>query len=180
MDIQYIGENLWPGHLGQFFIIISFATALFSSIAYFFAQHKKDDSWKSLARISFYIHSVAIIGIIVSLAYITGNHLFEYHYAWAHSSKSLPTEYVVSSFWEGQEGSFLLWAFWQMVLSWVVIKTAGKWESSVMAMILLSQVFICSMLLGVDVFGQVIGSSPFILLRDALQAPIFQRANSLS
>lgn len=180
MEIQYIGENLWPGYLGQFFIVLSFVTAIFSSIAYFFANKEESSSWKKLARTSFYIHTIGILGIIVSLAYIIGNHLFEYHYAWAHSSKSLPTEYVVSSFWEGQEGSFLLWAFWQMVLSWVVIKTAGKWESSVMAVILLSQVFICSMLLGVDVFGQVIGSSPFILLRDALQAPIFQRANYLS
>lgn len=181
MDIQYIGENLWPGKLGQFFIVLSFVTALFSSIAYFFANKEKDaGSWKKLARTSFYIHSIGIIGIIVSLAYIIGSHLFEYHYAWAHSSKSLPTEYVISSFWEGQEGSFLLWAFWQMVLSWIVIKTAGKWESPVLAVILLSQVFICSMLLGVDVLGQVIGSSPFILLREALQAPIFQRANYLS
>jgi cytochrome c-type biogenesis protein CcmF len=180
MDIQYIGENLWPGYLGQFFIVLSFVTAIFSSIAYFFANKEESSSWKKLARGSFYLHTIGILGIIISLAYIIGSHLFEYHYAWAHSSKSLPTEYVVSSFWEGQEGSFLLWAFWQMVLSWVVIKTAGKWESSVMAVILLSQVFICSMLLGVDVFGQVIGSSPFILLREALQAPIFQRANYLS
>lgn len=180
MDIQYLGENLWPGKLGQFFIIVSFVTALYSSIAYFFAQQKTDDSWKKLARASFYIHSFAIIGIIVSLAYIIGNHLFEYHYAWAHSSKSLPTEYVISCFWEGQEGSFLLWAFWQMVLMWFVLRKGGKWEAPVLSVILLSQVFITSMLLGVSVFGQGIGSSPFILLREALQAPIFQRADYLS
>jgi cytochrome c-type biogenesis protein CcmF len=180
MDIQYLGENLWPGKLGQFFVIISFVTALYSSIAYFFAQQKSDDSWKKLARASFYIHSFAIIGIIVSLAYIIGNHLFEYHYAWAHSSKSLPTEYVISCFWEGQEGSFLLWAFWQMVLMWFVLRKGGKWEAPVLSIILLSQVFITSMLLGVNIFGQGIGSSPFILLREALQAPIFQRADYLS
>lgn len=180
MDIQYIGEHLWPGKLGQFFIILSFVTALFSSFTYFLTEYKKDDSYKTLARISFYIHSISIIGIIVSLAYIIGNHLFEYHYAWAHSSKSLPTEYVVSCFWEGQEGSFLLWAFWQMVLSWFILKKGGKWEASVLSIVLLSQVFITSMLLGVNVFGQGIGSSPFILLREALQAPIFQRADYLS
>lgn len=180
MDIQYIGEHLWPGKLGQFFIIVSFLTAVFSTLSYFFAEQKKDDSWKKLARISFYIHSIAIIGIIVSLAYIIGNHLFEYHYAWAHSSKSLPVEYVISCFWEGQEGSFLLWAFWQMVLAWVLLKKSGHWESSVMSIVLLSQIFITSMLLGVQVFGQGIGSTPFILLREAMQAPIFQRADYLS
>jgi cytochrome c-type biogenesis protein CcmF len=180
MEIEYIAEHLLPGQLGQFFVVSAFATALFSTIAYFFAVQKKDESYIKLARISFAIHSIAIIGIIVSLAYIIGNHLFEYHYAWAHSSKSLPVEYVVSCFWEGQEGSFLLWAFWQMVLSWVVMWKAGKWEAPVLAVILLSQVFISSMLLGVQIFGAQIGSSPFILLREALQAPIFQRANYLS
>ena len=180
MEIQFIGENLWPGNLGQFFIIVSFATALFSSLAYFLAQQKNDDSWKHLARKSFYIHTVAIVGIICSLAYIIGNHLFEYHYAWAHSSRTLPSEYIISCFWEGQEGSFLLWAFWQMVLSWFILRKGGVWESSVLSIVLLSQVFITSMLLGVHIFGQGIGSSPFILLREALQAPIFQRADYLS
>lgn len=180
MEIQYQGENLLPGNLGQLFIVIAFITALFSSLSYFFYTRTEEQSWRNLARRSFYLHSVAILGIIVSLAYIIGAHLFEYHYAWAHSSKSLPTEYVVSCFWEGQEGSFLLWAFWQMCLAWVIMYTAGKWEGPVLAVVLLSQVFIGSMLLGVQIFGAQIGSSPFILLREALQAPIFQRADYLS
>lgn len=180
MKVSYVGEHLLPGQTGNFFVVLAFVTALFSTVSYFFAAKKEDKSWKQIARISFWIHSISIFGIIISLAYIIGNHFFEYHYAWAHSSKELPTEYIISCFWEGQEGSFLLWAFWQMVLANILIFTAKKWESHVMVLVLLSQIFICSMLLGVELFGQTIGSSPFILLREALQAPIFQRADYLS
>jgi cytochrome c-type biogenesis protein CcmF len=180
MDIQYVGEHLLPGRVGNFFVVLAFAASLFATIAYFFAVNKKDESWKKLARGAFWIQAISVVGIVVSLAYIIGNHLFEYHYAWAHSSRELPTKYVISCFWEGQEGSFLLWAFWQMVLGIVLIFTAKKWESSVMAVVCLSQVFILSMLLGVDVFGQSIGSSPFILLREALEGPIFQRPDYLA
>jgi cytochrome c-type biogenesis protein CcmF len=178
--MEYIGEHLLPGKFGQFFIVLAFASALLSTLSYFFSTTKKDDSWKKLGRFSFWFNSIGIIGIVISLAYIIGNHLFEYHYAWAHSSTTLPTEYVISCFWEGQEGSFLLWAFWQVVLGNILIWKAKSWEAPVMSVLGLSQLFICSMLLGVDVFGTVIGSSPFILLREALQAPIFQRADYLS
>lgn len=112
MDVNYVGENLLPGKIGQFFIILSFGTALLSFISYYFATtNKEDKSWLKIARISFWINAVSILAIGSTLFYIIYNHLFEYHYAWAHSSKALPTHYIISSFWEGQEGSFYYGCF---------------------------------------------------------------------
>src|SRR5690606_37940930 len=114
------------------------------------------------------------------LFYIIYNHLFEYHYAWSHSSRTLPTHYIISSFWEGQEGSFWLWMFWQAVLGGILLFKAKSWESPVMTFVMLCQTFLGSMLIGVEIFGSRVGSSPFILLRDALNAPIFKDPNYLS
>lgn len=190
MDIQFIGENLLPGKIGQFFIILSFCTALLATVSYYFATStnlSKDslvrassEGWKKIARLAFLINLLAVIGIGSSLYYIIYNHLFEYHYAWAHSSKTLPVYYIISSFWEGQEGSFWLWMFWQSFLGFIIFKKGKTWENSVMTILMLSQAFIASMLVGVDVFGIKIGSSPFILLRDAVPGPIFQRGDYLS
>lgn len=181
MDIQFQGESLFPGQLGQFFIILSFGTALLSCISYFFASKYKDDrSWHKIARISFYLNVVAVIGIGCCLFYIIYNHLFEYHYAWSHSSRTLPVYYIISSFWEGQEGSFWLWMFWQAVLAIVVVARSRSWESPVMTTIMLCQAVLASMLLGIEVLGERVGSSPFILLRDAMDAPIFSNPNYLS
>ena len=181
--INFVGEHLVPGFIGQFFVVLSFIAALLSSIAYFCSEkniENKADSWLRLGRLAFYTHAVAVVGIAASLFYIIYAHLFEYHYAWSHSSIALPTHYIVSCFWEGQEGSFLLWTFWHALIGLVLIKSAAGWEKPTLAILSLVQVMLSSMLLGYFVFGYKVGSSPFILLREAMQAPIFSRPNYLS
>jgi cytochrome c-type biogenesis protein CcmF len=178
MDTAFKGEHLLPGHLGQFFIILAFGSALLSAISYYFATtNKLDTSWQRMARIGAYVNTLSVIGIGASLFYIICTHLFEYYYAWEHSSRALPVHYIISSFWDGQEGSFWLWTFWQAVLSNILIWRAKSWENPVMTVIMLSQAILASMLIGVDILGQRIGSSPFILLRDAINlkesAPAF-------
>jgi|SRR5690606_833177 len=104
MDVNYVGENLLPGKIGQFFVILSFGAALLSFISYFFATREPHlKSWKKLGRIGFWLNAFSIVVIASTLFYIIYNHLFEYHYAWAHSSRSLPTHFIISCFWEGQE-----------------------------------------------------------------------------
>jgi cytochrome c-type biogenesis protein CcmF len=136
---------------------------------------EKDD-WRTLARWAFYLHGLAVAGVGVCLYWIIYNHYFEYHYAWSHSSRALPVQYVISCFWEGQEGSFLLWLFWDALVGAILIRTAGKvWEAPMMTIFALVQAFLASMILGV-VFGDTfkVGSSPFLLLTEAMpDAPIF-------
>ncbi len=168
------------GNLGHLFVIIAFVMAVLSSFSFYKATVSAIDEkgeWLKTARIFYYIHAVSVFGIVTSLFTIIYNHYFEYHYAWSHSSLQLPTHYMVSSFWEGQEGSFLLWMFWHAILGIIVIATNKFWESSVMTIFTAVQAFLSSMILGVviPVIEFKIGSSPFILLRDALDAPIFQQ-----
>ena len=128
-----------------------------STISYFFAvknKNEQDNSWTKIGRYAFFINIVSIIGIGTILFYIILNHYFEYYYVYHHSSKTLPVYYIVSAFWEGQEGSFWLWAFWQSVLGAILIWKAKTWENGVMTVVAFSQVFLTSMLLGVEIFGQ--------------------------
>ncbi|MEO8884911.1 MAG: cytochrome c biogenesis protein CcsA [Mucilaginibacter sp.] len=178
MDTAFKGEHLLPGQLGQFFIVLAFGSALLATISYYFATTNKfDTSWKRLGRIGYLTNTFSVIGIGACLFYIILNHLFEYYYAWQHSSVDLPVYYIISSFWDGQEGSFWLWAFWQGVLGSILIWRAKSWENPVMTVISLSQTLLASMLIGVNIFGERIGTSPFILLREAINlketVPIF-------
>lgn len=167
MEINYIGELLWPGKLGNLFIILSFVSALVASISYFFkAQNPLENSWQKIARNAFYLHSFSVVGIIATLFYLILNHRFEYHYVWQHSNSELPIRYMLSCFWEGQEGSFLLWTFWHVVLGLILMKRSAEWEAPVMTVFSLVQVFLASMLLGIWVLDYKIGSNPFTLLRE--------------
>ncbi|WPU96573.1 cytochrome c biogenesis protein CcsA [Mucilaginibacter sabulilitoris] len=183
MDTVFKGEHLLPGQIGQFFIVLSFGAALLSFISYYFAttddKGKADSSWQRFGRIGFYINSISILGMGTCLFYVIYNHYFEYHYAWAYTSRSLPVYYIVSGFWNGQEGGFLLWSFWQAVLGNILIWRAKSWERPVMTVVAFSQVALATMVLGVEILGQRIGSSPFLLLRNALEAPIFSNPDYL-
>ena len=114
--MKYLGEHLLPGQLGQFFVVLSFVSALVATIAYYKASRaelvEQAASWKKLGRIAFFTDAISVFAIFSIIYYIISNHYFEYHYAWNHSDRSLDTGYLLSSIWEGQEGSFLLWTFW--------------------------------------------------------------------
>ena len=73
-------------------------------------------------------------------------------------------KYIASCFWEGQEGSFLLWTTWHVILGWVLVGTAKKWEFGTLMLLAMVQVFLTSMLLGIYIGDLKIGSSPFILI----------------
>lgn len=176
-EIQYVGEHLLPGQLGNLFVALSFIFSIFSMFAYFKAQRTGELEWKKLGRLTFRIHSLAVIGIASVLFYIIFNHYFEYNYAYQHSSSDLPLRYMLSCFWEGQEGSFLLWLFWHAVLGNVLIPASKDWENPVMSVFSSVQVVLGSMLLGIYVFGVKIGSSPFMLIREnpeLMNIPLFQ------
>jgi cytochrome c-type biogenesis protein CcmF len=186
MKIEYLNENLAPGHLGYFFIVLAFSSALLGLVSYLFYNKKEVQSWRNLARISFVLHVLSVAGIFTTLFYLIYHHYFEYNYVWAHSSRDLPWYYMISSFWEGQEGSFLLWTFWEGILGIILILTARKWEGRVMVVICLAQLMLSSMLLGQELpFGSLgtlkLGSNPFILMRNTNPGlPLFQNANYVS
>ena len=168
------------GNLGHLFVITSMVASLVSAFAYwknfYSTDPLKQSAWRINGRTAFYVHGIAILGIVVVLYTIIQQHYFEYHYAYSHSSLHLPNQYMISCFWEGQEGSFLLWMFWQAVIGIVLIHSQRAWEAPVMIVFALVQAFLASMILGVVIpFAEFkIGSSPFILLRDAMSDPIFK------
>ena len=174
--MDYIGEHLLPGQLGQFFIVLSLIASLVATFSYFKSAHpiaigSKADAdafyWKKLARYAFVIETISVVAIFGILFYIIYNHLFEYHYAWKHSSLSLEFKYLLACFWEGQEGSFMLWSFWHCVLGLILIKTSKKWEAPVMTVLSFAQFCLATMIAGIYIFGWKMGSNPFVLLRDS-------------
>lgn len=178
---EFLGEHLWLGHSGHFLIILVFFSALFAALAYAFSikDQSKEQYWLKIGRSLFVIQLVSLFLIFILLFIMIFNHYFEYYYAWRHSSQSLPLRYLVSCFWEGQEGSFLLWLLWHAVLGVVLIRLNKKVEKGSLFVLNIIQLVLASMLLGVYVFGHKIGINPFALLRQSMEAPIFQRPNYL-
>ena len=169
--MDYFGEHLLPGQLGHFFIVLSLVASLAATFAYFKTFNSKlpadSQYWKKLARYAFITEAISVVSVVAILFYINSSHLFEYKYAWQHSSRSLEPKYLLASMWEGQEGSFLLWSFWHCMLGLVLIKTSKQWEAPVMTVVSFAQFCLATMVAGLYLFGEKLGSNPFILLRDS-------------
>lgn len=183
--MEFIGEHLLPGQTGHFFVILSLVASLVATVAFFKATNTNEiidkKSWLRIARAAFLLETISVITVFVCLYYIISNHFFEYKYAWQHSSRALQVEYLLSCFWEGQEGSFMLWSFWHCMLGWVLIWKAKKWEAPVMTVVSFVQFCIATMLVGFYFWGAKVGSSPFVLLRHENffdSAPIFKDAST--
>ena len=182
---EYNGEHLLIGQIGMFLSLLAFFAALVAAYANFKAAGAPDPiqekPWQRLARTSFILNVVSVIGLFLTLYLIIYNHYFEYKYAHQHSKRSLDVQYLLSCFWEGQEGSFMLWAFWNAVLGVLLIRWSKKWEFPVMAIMSMAQVFLASFLIGIYFFDMKIGSNPFVLMRNEFpDAPIFKDPDYLT
>lgn len=181
--IEYIGEHLWVGQIGHFAILLSFIAALFAAFSFYKSQKAENSGWLSMGRWGFIVHALSLFAIITTLLYAMYHKMYEYSYVQRQVSDELPIYYLFSSFWQGQEGSFILWMFWHVILGLILIRTAHKWEPFVLATLSGIQAFLMSMLMGIYIpftENQKIGSNPFALIRDTMDAPIFANADYLS
>ncbi|MBK9254629.1 MAG: cytochrome c biogenesis protein CcsA [Saprospiraceae bacterium] len=186
-NINYIGEHLWVGQTGHFLIILGFVSALLSAFAYYKQTNVTQPrlrQWNQIGRAGFMIHGVSVLTLIGLIFYAMYNHMYEYSYVFDHVSADLPMKYILSAFWEGQEGSFMLWMFWHIILGIILIFKAGKWEAPVLFTVAVAETILMTMILGIHInIGEEsikIGSNPTVLLRQMTDAPIFANADYLN
>lgn len=168
--IQYVGENLMPGKLGEIFIFLSIIAGLLS-LLYYVKSTKSGEtiniSARNKGRIFYYIQTSLVILTGVILFSLILGHNFEYTYIFKHSSVLMPGKYIISSFWAGQEGSFLLWAMLISLFGILALHSAKKLEGVVMVVTSVAIIFMMTMIMGVNFMGMQLGSNPFELLREA-------------
>ncbi len=146
MNFQSIGFA--PGTLAVWFSLL---TGLASCLVYFRAARMATDSPERepalrLARSLYYAFSGGIFLASALLMRLLLSHDFRVSYVASYSSRDLPVSYLLSTFWAGQEGSFMLWLFFGALIGWPVISAAKELEAPVMIVYQLSFLGIVAML----------------------------------
>lgn len=182
--MNFEGEHLLPGQLGHFFVILAFIASLVATISYYKASRDQDPlsakNWLRLGKAAFFVQALSVVFVFSVIFYICFNHYYEYMYVYKHASMELEYKYLLACIWEGQEGSFLLWAICQSLIGLVLIFKSREWHAPVMSVISMAQVFLIMMILGIYIFDVRIGNSAFTLTRNEISAPIFSQPNYLS
>jgi cytochrome c-type biogenesis protein CcmF len=134
---------------------ITFIASILSITAYYLNYKYSEKSLLSLARNSFYLSVILIFFQSALLMWGILNHRFEWIYVFSYSSHDLPLYYLISTFWAGQEGTFLLWASLGSIYGMVIIRNRTQDESLVMSFMLLVQAFIMLILVKRNPFAFV-------------------------
>jgi len=116
---------------GTVLLWVAFGFGLVSTVAYIGAQRGRE-AWQPVARQTYVLMTIGIIVASVLLMYLLVTHDYRLAYVYAYSDNTLDMKYLVSSFWGGQEGSFLLWVFFGVLLGLPLIRYARAYETRVM------------------------------------------------
>ncbi len=141
---------------------ITFIALVLSITAYYLNYKYTEKSLLSLARNSFYLSVILIFFQSVLLMWGILNHRFEWIYVFSYSSRDLPLYYLISTFWAGQEGTFLLWALLGSIYGMIIIRNRSQNESLVMSFMLLVQAFIMIILVKRNPFAFVWEVNPAV------------------
>ncbi len=161
---------------GKFVTIVAFLSSLFSMVAFLKAtknglKPNQEAGFLSQGKKGYYVMLAAISICGAHLLYLILTHQFEYSYVRSYSSSDLNVFYLISTFYAGQEGSFLLWIFLAAVFGFFVMNGSKKPHPHVMVIILLSEAFMLSMLLGIKLpSGLSIGSDLFALVPGVIES----------
>jgi cytochrome c-type biogenesis protein CcmF len=99
-----------------------------------------------LARRLYYAFTFSVVLASVLLMSRLLTHDFRLSYVASYSGRDLPFYYLFSTFWAGQEGSFLLWLFWGSIIGLFVLRSAREQEPPVMIVYVASFIGIVAIL----------------------------------
>jgi cytochrome c biogenesis factor len=107
------------GLLGNIAIIVGFIASLLGMAAYF--RSIEQPRLIGVARTGFHVAVTTVLVSSLILLILIVKHQFQFNYIWAYSSRELPLGLLMSTFYAGQEGSFLLWTLMVSIIGIVLL-----------------------------------------------------------
>ncbi|NOX88241.1 MAG: cytochrome c biogenesis protein CcsA [Calditrichaeota bacterium] len=139
---------------------LTFVALLLSVVAYYLYDRQKEKPLLKFARLSFYIAGALIVFQAVLLLYGILTHHFEWSYVYNYSSRDLNLFYLISAFWAGQEGTFLLWLLFGVVYGLWIIRLRKTEEALVMSFFNLVLAFVVIILIKKNPFTYIWQTNP--------------------
>ena len=134
---------------------LTFVALMLSVVAYYLYDRRGEQALLTFARTAFYSAGVLVIFQVVLLLYGILTHHFEWSYVFSYSSRDLSLFYLISTFWAGQEGTFLLWLLFGVVYGLWIIRFQKEEEPMVMSFFNLILAFIAVILIKKNPFTYI-------------------------
>jgi cytochrome c-type biogenesis protein CcmF len=126
-------------NFGQLTIFIAFISSLAGAFLFYFegknifkpkSEKRNSLSVSSYAVRLYWTNVVSGVAASATLLYLLLSHQFQYAYVSQYSSLAQPFMYLISAFWAGQEGTFLLWALFVTLMGIVLLQKENSDKSA--------------------------------------------------
>jgi cytochrome c-type biogenesis protein CcmF len=133
--------------IGSIFLSAALVFSLIAMVMYYLSFRGYKNTL-NIARYSYHGMAILVIAASTYLWYAILTHQYQYKYIFSYSNNSLSTGLLFSSFWGGQEGSFMLWLLLTAIIG-VILQSysskRGDLEPRVMAVFALATSFLLVM-----------------------------------
>src|SRR5699024_7536145 len=164
--------------LGELTINAAFLCSILAAIGYFIYSQKDEDRYFRISGWLYGIQGLFLLAASALLLHIILTHQFNFYYVYNYTSSDLQLKYLISAFWGGQEGSFMLWILFSTLIGLGLMKWTRKpYRGPVLFFMTLTQVFLFSMISGISIGDFTLGASPFRTLAEAMPNAPFLQSN---
>ncbi|MFA7289800.1 MAG: cytochrome c biogenesis protein CcsA, partial [Melioribacteraceae bacterium] len=111
--------------IGNILLTVGLLTALFTTIMYFFTLRGYQNTLTT-ARIGFHLTAISVIAASALLLHAILTHQYQYKYIYNYSGSDLSLGLLMSTFYAGQEGSFMLWTLFTVIVGLILLDYTSK------------------------------------------------------
>ncbi|KAA0208057.1 cytochrome C biogenesis protein [Ignavibacteria bacterium CHB1] len=111
--------------VGKILIYLSFAFSILGVVS-FFLVHTGKEKYLKPARVFYLLTATFVITTSALLMYMILTHQFQYSYVWQQSNRELGLALLISTFYAGQEGSFMLWTLMTAIIGIFLLRYVSK------------------------------------------------------
>ncbi|UCE23848.1 MAG: cytochrome c biogenesis protein CcsA [Candidatus Zixiibacteriota bacterium] len=139
---------------GDLLILLAFAFNLLAAIGFLLAARGKRDL-VNLARKSYNFFTVITALAVAYLFYLFFTHNYAIKYVYEYSDSSLSFFYLMSAFWAGQEGTYLLWLFLNALFGYIIIRSGNNYRNWAMVVFTSINLFFLLILMKLSPFAML-------------------------
>jgi cytochrome c-type biogenesis protein CcmF len=141
-----------PNIPGDLLIFFALGCNVIAGIAYLKVAFG-NRSYELLSKSSYTLFTAFTALAVAYLYFLFYSHNFAIKYVYEYSERAQSSFYILSAFWGGQEGTYLLWLFFNSLFGFLIIKYGGQYKNYGMAVFTLVNLFLLSILAKLSPFA---------------------------
>jgi len=137
---------------GELMILFALAMNVIAGISYWGVARGKR-TLESLGNRSYNLFALFVTLAVGYLLYLFFSHNYAFKYVYEYSENNQPFLYILSAFWGGQEGTYLLWLFFNALCGYIIVRNGGQYRDYAMVFFSLINLFLLIILLNLSPFA---------------------------